>query len=44
MNSFLLACSVTAVSLAFNVCAGYAFAKLSFAGRDRIFRLLIAAW
>jgi multiple sugar transport system permease protein len=43
MNSFLLACSVTAVSLAFNVCAGYAFAKLSFAGRDRIFRLLIAA-
>jgi multiple sugar transport system permease protein len=42
VNSFLLACSVTAASLVFNVCAGYAFAKLSFAGRDRIFQLLIA--
>jgi multiple sugar transport system permease protein len=42
-NSVALAVSVTAVSLSFNVAAGYAFAKLEFAGRDRIFRLLLAA-
>jgi len=42
-NSFLVAGAVTAGSVALNVMAGYAFAKLRFAGRDRIFRALIAA-
>ena len=40
-NSVLLAVSVTTLSLAFNVAAGYAFAKLRFAGRERIFRLML---
>ncbi|HXU54835.1 MAG TPA: carbohydrate ABC transporter permease, partial [Casimicrobiaceae bacterium] len=40
VNSVFLAVAVTAVSLVFNVAAGYAFAKLRFAGRDRIFKLL----
>ncbi len=34
---------MTLVSLLFNVAAGYAFAKLRFAGRDRLFRLLLGA-
>ncbi|HXF77653.1 MAG TPA: carbohydrate ABC transporter permease [Usitatibacter sp.] len=42
-NSFLVAVSVTVGSVAFNVMAGYAFAKLQFAGRERIFRGLIGA-
>ena len=42
-NSVLLAISVTILSLLFNVAAGYAFAKLRFAGRDRIFKLLLGA-
>jgi multiple sugar transport system permease protein len=42
-NSVFLASAVTAVSLVFNVAAGYAFAKLRFAGRDRIFKLLLGA-
>ena len=42
-NSLLLATVVTLVSLAFNTMAGYAFAKLRFAGRERIFRTLIGA-
>jgi multiple sugar transport system permease protein len=42
-NSVLLAVAATALSLVFNVMAGYAFAKLRFAGRDRIFRLMAAA-
>ena len=43
INSVFLAITVTAVSLVFNVAAGYAFAKLRFAGRDRIFKLLLGA-
>jgi len=43
INSLLLTIAVTAVSLVLNVAAGYAFAKLTFAGRDRIFRLMLAA-
>jgi multiple sugar transport system permease protein len=43
LNSVVLTAAVTLVSLVFNVGAGYAFAKLRFAGRDRIFRLLLAA-
>ena len=43
LNSVMLAVAVTAVSLAFNVAAGYAFAKLRFRGRDRIFRAMLGA-
>lgn len=43
INSFLLAALTTSISLVFNVSAGYAFAKLHFAGRDRIFKLLLSA-
>jgi len=42
-NSALLAAAVTLISLALNSMAGYAFAKFRFAGRDRIFRVLLAA-
>src|SRR5207248_5532818 len=42
-NSVFLTAAVTLVSLAFNVTAGYAFAKLHFTGRDRIFKLLLGA-
>jgi multiple sugar transport system permease protein len=42
-NSALLAAAVTALSLALNALAGYAFAKLRFPGRDRLFRGLLAA-
>jgi multiple sugar transport system permease protein len=42
-NSVLVATAATIGSLAFNVMAGYAFAKLRFAGRDRLFRLLVGA-
>ncbi|HXT04878.1 MAG TPA: carbohydrate ABC transporter permease, partial [Casimicrobiaceae bacterium] len=33
----------TTLSLVFNVMAGYAFAKLRFTGRDRIFKLMLGA-
>ena len=42
-NSAILAFAVTAGSLLFNSMAGYAFAKLRFRGRDRIFAFLIGA-
>ena len=42
-NSVLLAITATLLSLLFNVSAGYAFAKLRFAGRDRLFKLLLGA-
>ncbi len=42
-NSALVATAVTLVSLLFNSMAGYAFAKLRFPGRDRLFALLLAA-
>ena len=42
-NSFLLASTTTIVSIVLNSMAGYAFAKLRFAGRDRIFAVLLAA-
>lgn len=41
-NSLLLASSITAISLLCNSMAGYAFAKLRFRGRDRLFALLLA--
>ncbi|MFO1217214.1 MAG: carbohydrate ABC transporter permease [Burkholderiaceae bacterium] len=43
LNSVLLAVGATALSLAFNLAAGYAFAKLRFAGRDAVFRTLLGA-
>lgn len=42
-NSFALASLATGLALAFTVPAGYAFAKLKFKGRERVFRLLVAA-
>jgi multiple sugar transport system permease protein len=43
LNSFLVASTITLLSLVFNLAAGYAFAKLRFAGRDRVFQTLLAA-
>lgn len=43
LNSLFLASAATLLSLAFNVMAGYAFAKLRFFGRDRVFQLLMGA-
>jgi multiple sugar transport system permease protein len=43
MNSVFLASAVTLCSLALNTMAGYAFAKLRFAGRERLFSALVAA-
>ena len=42
-NSVFLATTATLASLVFNVSAGYAFAKLRFPGRERIFRTLLGA-
>ena len=42
-NSVVLASLATILSLTFNVMAGYAFAKLRFRGRDRLFRFLLTA-
>jgi multiple sugar transport system permease protein len=42
-NSALLAASVTLLSLLLNSMAGYAFAKLRFRGRGKIFGFLLAA-
>lgn len=42
LNSLVVAGGVTLVSLLLNTMAGYAFAKLRFAGRERVFRLLLA--
>jgi len=43
LNSAALATVVTALSLLINSLAGYAFAKLPFRGRDRLFAGLLAA-
>jgi len=42
-NSALVAVLVTLIALLLNSMAGYAFAKLRFAGRDQTFRILLAA-
>jgi multiple sugar transport system permease protein len=42
-NSFALATLATLLALLFTVPAGYAFAKLAFKGRDRLFQVLIGA-
>jgi multiple sugar transport system permease protein len=41
-NSLLLSSAITAVSLACNSMAGFAFAKLRFSGRERLFAVLLA--
>ena len=43
LNSLFVATIGTLLSLMFNATAGYAFAKLRFKGRDRIFQALVAA-
>jgi multiple sugar transport system permease protein len=43
LNSIVLAAVVTAIALVINSMAGYAFSKLRFAGRDRLFGVLLAA-
>jgi multiple sugar transport system permease protein len=43
LNSLLLATGATLLSLTFNVGAGYAFAKLHFRGREKLFRMLLGA-
>jgi multiple sugar transport system permease protein len=43
LNSAIVACGLTVSSVFFNVMAGYAFAKLRFAGRDALFKSLLAA-
>ena len=43
LNSLFISVAATLLSLTFTLSAGYAFAKLKFAGRDRIFRTLLAA-
>ena len=43
LNSLLVSVAATLLSLAFTLTAGYAFAKLKFAGRERIFRILLGA-
>ncbi|MBT2747982.1 carbohydrate ABC transporter permease [Lysobacter sp. ISL-42] len=42
-NSFLISILVTLIAVLLNTLAGYAFAKLDFPGRERLFRLLLAA-
>jgi multiple sugar transport system permease protein len=42
-NSLVIAGAVTALSLLFNLAAGYAFAKLRFGGRERLFQSLLGA-
>jgi multiple sugar transport system permease protein len=42
-NSALLAAAVTVIALLLNSMAGYAFAKLRFRGRDKLFRGLLSA-
>lgn len=41
LNSVLVTVSVTVISTVLNAMAGYAFGKLRFRGRERIFRLLL---
>jgi len=43
INSAVIACFATLLSLFFNSMAGYAFAKFRFKGRDVLFRFLLSA-
>jgi len=40
-NSLAISAAITVLSLAFNLMAGYAFAKLRFAGREKLFQALL---
>lgn len=42
-NSLFISLLATGLSLLFNLTAGYAFAKLRFAGRERVFRVMLGA-
>jgi multiple sugar transport system permease protein len=42
-NSLLVSLGITVGSLLLNTMAGYAFAKLNFVGRERLFQVLMAA-
>src|SRR5690606_20896833 len=42
-NSLAVSLAITLGSLAVNTAAGYAFAKLRFRGRERLFQVLLAA-
>ena len=41
LNSLAISSAITLLSLAFNLMAGYAFAKLRFRGRERLFQALL---
>jgi multiple sugar transport system permease protein len=43
LNSLAVSGAITALSLLVNLMAGYAFAKLRFAGRERLFQALLGA-
>jgi multiple sugar transport system permease protein len=43
INSLIVSVAITLGSLLINTMAGYAFVKLRFAGRERIFQILLAA-
>jgi multiple sugar transport system permease protein len=43
LNSVVVSVGAPCLSLAFNLSAGYAFAKLKFKGRERLFRSLLGA-
>jgi multiple sugar transport system permease protein len=43
LNSVIVSLLVTLTSVLLNVAAGYGFAKLRFAGRERIFKLMLGA-
>lgn len=43
LNSLMVAGGITLLSLSFNLMAGYAFAKLRFTGRERLFQTLLGA-
>lgn len=43
LNSVMIASAATVIALLLNTMAGYAFAKLKFAGRDRVFQALLGA-
>ncbi|HUJ12664.1 MAG TPA: carbohydrate ABC transporter permease [Thermoanaerobaculia bacterium] len=42
-NSMIISVGITLISLLLNSMAGYAFAKLRFGGRDKLFNVLVAA-
>jgi multiple sugar transport system permease protein len=43
LNSLFISSAIAALALASNLMAGYAFAKLRFAGRERLFQALVGA-